>query len=266
MFADEAAKGRQTLHLRCHIERCGRLIEHDDLRPADHRHRRHHALQLTARHLVPDNASRSTSGFGRSSSRNTDRGGLRLRPAHDSMADRRLAHLVHQRDRRVERGGGALGDIGELQAAQGPAAFEVHGAQVRAREQDLPADDEAVAARIAHRGEPDGRLSGRFARIGRYGWKPDLPDHRDFLYATPPATAAALPTQVDLRPQCPPVYDQGQLGSCTANAIAGAIKFDQKKQKLPEFTPSRLFVYYIERVLEGTSPSVDSGAPDSRWH
>ena len=97
-------------------------------------------------------------------------------------------------------------------------------------------------------------------RIGRYGWKPDLPDHRDFLYATPPATAAALPTQVDLRPQCAPVYDQGQLGSCTANAIAGAIEFDQKKQKLPEFTPSRLFVYYIERVLEGTSPSVDSGA------
>jgi len=97
-------------------------------------------------------------------------------------------------------------------------------------------------------------------RIGRYGWKPDLPDHRDFLYAAPPATAAALPTKVDLRPQCPPVYDQGQLGSCTANAIAGAIEFDQKKQKIPEYTPSRLFIYYIERVLEGTSPSVDSGA------
>jgi C1A family cysteine protease len=96
-------------------------------------------------------------------------------------------------------------------------------------------------------------------RIGRYGWRPDLPDHRDFLYAAPP-TAAALPTKVDLRPQCPPVYDQGQLGSCTANAIAGAIEFDQKRQKLPEFTPSRLFVYYIERVLEGASPAVDGGA------
>ena len=97
-------------------------------------------------------------------------------------------------------------------------------------------------------------------RIGRYGWKPDLPDHRDFYYAVPPHTAAALPAKVDLRPQCPAVYDQGQLGSCTANAIAGAIEFDRKKQKLPDFTPSRLFIYYNERVMEGTAPSVDSGA------
>jgi len=97
-------------------------------------------------------------------------------------------------------------------------------------------------------------------RISRYGWKPDLPDHRDFLFAPSPATAAALPTKVDLRPKCPPVYDQGQLGSCTANAIAGAIEFDQIKQGLTEFTPSRLFIYYNERILESTPPSVDSGA------
>jgi C1A family cysteine protease len=97
-------------------------------------------------------------------------------------------------------------------------------------------------------------------RIGRYGWKPDLPDHRDFYYAVAPPIAAALPAKIDLRPQCPPVYDQGQIGSCTANAIAGAVEFDQKKQGLPEFTPSRLFIYYNERVMEGTSPSVDSGA------
>jgi C1A family cysteine protease len=97
-------------------------------------------------------------------------------------------------------------------------------------------------------------------RISRYGWKPDLPDHRDFSYAVPQATAAALPTKIDLRSGCPPVYDQGQLGSCTANAIAGAIEFDQKKQGRPEFTPSRLFIYYNERVMEGTSPAVDDGA------
>ena len=97
-------------------------------------------------------------------------------------------------------------------------------------------------------------------RVGVYGWRPDLPDHRDFVFAVSPAIAAALPAKVDLRPGCPPVYDQGQLGSCTANAIAGAIEFDQKKQSLPEFTPSRLFIYYNERVLESTSPSVDGGA------
>ena len=104
-------------------------------------------------------------------------------------------------------------------------------------------------------------LEPRQQRIARYGWKPDLPDHRDFNYAVPHAIAAALPANVDLRPGCPKVvYDQGQIGSCTANAIAGAIEFEQIKQKLPEFTPSRLFIYYNERVMEGTSPSVDSGA------
>jgi C1A family cysteine protease len=97
-------------------------------------------------------------------------------------------------------------------------------------------------------------------RIRGYGWRPDLPDHRDFQYAVPHATAAALPAKIDLRPGCPLVYDQGSLGSCTANAIAGAIAFDLKKQGLPEFTPSRLFIYYNERVMEGTSPSVDGGA------
>jgi C1A family cysteine protease len=55
------------------------------------------------------------------------------------------------------------------------------------------------------------------------------------------------------------VYDQGQLGSCTANAIAGAIEFDQRKQRRTEFIPSRLFIYYNERVIEGTV-SQDSGA------
>ncbi len=93
----------------------------------------------------------------------------------------------------------------------------------------------------------------------RYGWQRDLPDHRDFLYAAPPAALVSLPTAVDLRPQCPPVYDQGQLGSCTANAIAGAIQFDRRKQKLADFIPSRLFIYYNERVIEHSVNS-DSGA------
>ncbi|HTX21309.1 MAG TPA: C1 family peptidase [Candidatus Aquilonibacter sp.] len=96
-------------------------------------------------------------------------------------------------------------------------------------------------------------------KIARYGWLPDLPDRRDHLYAAPVAMAGALPAQVDLRAQCPPVYDQGQLGSCTANAIAGAIEFDRLRQKISDFTPSRLFIYYNERAMEHTVDS-DSGA------
>jgi C1A family cysteine protease len=64
---------------------------------------------------------------------------------------------------------------------------------------------------------------------------------------------------VDLRSACPPVYNQGQLGSCTANGIAGAIEFDQQKQGNKAFLPSRLFIYYNERVIEGTVDQ-DSGA------
>jgi C1A family cysteine protease len=93
----------------------------------------------------------------------------------------------------------------------------------------------------------------------RYGWQRDLPDCRDHLYSAPLAALGPVPAAVDLRKQYPPVYDQGQLGSCTANAIAAAIEFDRLKQKISDFTPSRLFIYYNERVMEHTVAS-DSGA------
>jgi C1A family cysteine protease len=97
-------------------------------------------------------------------------------------------------------------------------------------------------------------------KIKRYGWVRDLPDHRDFLYAAPIAILQKLPAKVDLRPQCPPVYDQGELGSCTGNGIAGAFHFDEMKQKQAHvFMPSRLFIYYNERAIEGTT-GTDSGA------
>ncbi len=92
-----------------------------------------------------------------------------------------------------------------------------------------------------------------------YGWRPDLPDHRDRVFSAPVAQPQSLPAKVDLTALCPPVYDQGQLGSCTANAIAGAIEFEQRKQNILRFAPSRLFIYYNERAMEGTTGS-DSGA------
>ncbi len=96
-------------------------------------------------------------------------------------------------------------------------------------------------------------------KIAHYGWIPDQPDQRDHLYAAPAQFLAELPPRADLRPHCPAVYNQGALGSCTANAIGGAIEFDRIKQKLPDFVPSRLFIYYNERVIEGTV-GLDSGA------
>jgi C1A family cysteine protease len=97
-------------------------------------------------------------------------------------------------------------------------------------------------------------------KTGRYGWLPDLPDVRDHLFAAPMATIGALPAAVDLREHCPgTVYDQGRIGSCTANAIAGAFEFDLLKQSLSDFMPSRLFIYYNERAKEG-AVHTDSGA------
>lgn len=93
-------------------------------------------------------------------------------------------------------------------------------------------------------------------KLNKYGWKRDLPDHRDQkIYFNETSI-----NNVDLREKCPDIYDQGKLGSCTANAIAFAYEFDQIKQKEENpFIPSRLFIYYNERDLDGTVDS-DSGS------
>jgi C1A family cysteine protease len=92
----------------------------------------------------------------------------------------------------------------------------------------------------------------------RFGWRKDSPDMRDFLLAVEPAKA--LPSSASLRKQMPPVYDQGQLGSCTANSIGAILEFNEMNQKETDAaTPSRLFIYYNERAMEGTIPQ-DSGA------
>jgi C1A family cysteine protease len=94
-----------------------------------------------------------------------------------------------------------------------------------------------------------------------YGWKRDLPVHIDnYLQVAHPTVAAKFPPSKYLSSSfLPPIYDQGQLGSCTANALSGAFEFEQKKEGLDDFMPSRLFLYYNERVLEGTV-NTDSGA------
>jgi C1A family cysteine protease len=97
--------------------------------------------------------------------------------------------------------------------------------------------------------------------MSSYGWTPDLPDLRDrSVEGAEHLGKFQPPSYIDMRPKCPPVYDQGQLGSCTANAIAAAIQFERRRQKLlQDFVPSRLFIYYNERLEEGTVDS-DSGA------
>jgi C1A family cysteine protease len=93
----------------------------------------------------------------------------------------------------------------------------------------------------------------------RYGWIPDVPDQRDFLLKAILRVPAKLPGKVDLRPLCSKVEDQGQLGSCTANALAGGLEFLERKDDVAFEDFSRLFIYYNERAIEHTIES-DSGA------
>lgn len=98
----------------------------------------------------------------------------------------------------------------------------------------------------------------------KYGWLPDLPDIRDLAWQPPKSRRGVLPklpAKVDLRNSGfePPIYDQGYLGSCTANGVASAFEFEQRRQTLTPFTPARLFIYYEERRIINCL-AIDSGA------
>jgi C1A family cysteine protease len=88
-------------------------------------------------------------------------------------------------------------------------------------------------------------------KFKKYGWRRDLPDKRDKLFETNYLLSVEKPVDK--------IYNQGELGSCTANAIACAIQFDEIKQNLDSQVPSRLFIYYNERDMEGNIDN-DTGA------
>lgn len=96
-------------------------------------------------------------------------------------------------------------------------------------------------------------------KLNRYGWKRGLPHAGHKKYAIT-SRDEALPLSVDHRSKCPPVYDQGELGSCSANATVASIQFEQAHHGIePNYVPSRLFQYFNTRLIEGTVNS-DSGA------
>jgi len=88
---------------------------------------------------------------------------------------------------------------------------------------------------------------------------------------------AKLPTSVSLLNRCPEPYDQSVLGSCTGNALAMTIDILENSATnistsasttttpsptaTSAFRPSRLFIYYNERAVEGDVAD-DSGADE----
>ena len=86
-----------------------------------------------------------------------------------------------------------------------------------------------------------------------FGWIPDRPDHRDFLYSAI-APKVKLPTKVDLRAQDSPIENQGHLGQLHGhNALAGHLQFLEKSQRsnVSRFKPSFLFTI-MSSTSEGT--------------
>ena len=94
--------------------------------------------------------------------------------------------------------------------------------------------------------------------IARYGWRRDSLDTRDWRMGALTPRETVWPPAKSIRPTFG-AYDQGQLGSCTANALAAAVEYQQTAQHEGSVTPSRLFIYWYERYLEGTVAS-DAGA------
>lgn len=95
------------------------------------------------------------------------------------------------------------------------------------------------------------------------GWMRDLPDHRDFQVGSPVIREIreksqklrkvdkAPPAAVDLRQWCSPIEDQGNLGSCTANAGVALLEYFQRRAFGRHLDASRLFLYKVTRNLLG---------------
>ena len=90
-----------------------------------------------------------------------------------------------------------------------------------------------------------------------YGWKKALPGVR--LPHADTAGLTILP-EVDPRAEMPPVFDQGQLGSCTANATAACFQYDSIVDGKDCGELARLWIYYWERSIEGSLGQGDTGA------
>lgn len=85
----------------------------------------------------------------------------------------------------------------------------------------------------------------------RYGWRRPQTPHRGTHLTLSADDLDGLPLAVDLREGMPAVYDQGALGSCTAQAVAGAIEYLGRREGLDLDTPSRLALYFDGRAARG---------------
>ena len=86
-----------------------------------------------------------------------------------------------------------------------------------------------------------------------------------FLHPTA-ERVATLAASADLRKYDPPIFDQGQLGSCVANASCGAFQWLQNYlEPSVTFTGSRLALYKWARDHDGSSGDVGTTDDTAIW-
>jgi C1A family cysteine protease len=95
-----------------------------------------------------------------------------------------------------------------------------------------------------------------------FGWIPQEPDDRDVKFSIELLKPIKSVNLLEIF-SVPKPYNQFELGACTANSISFLVQFDllnkHTQSDLGVFQPSRLFIYYFERLMEGTVDT-DSGA------
>ena len=87
-----------------------------------------------------------------------------------------------------------------------------------------------------------------------YGWKKDLIDHRDYNFLLSSSNYTVDRFLLNL--QCP-IFDQLNISSCVANALSICLMYMYKNNKNVDI-PSRLFIYYIARILDN-NVNADNG-------
>lgn len=96
-----------------------------------------------------------------------------------------------------------------------------------------------------------------------YNHKRDLFDERDLKFSEEHhvCETAALPASFDLRSigYMPPILDQGPIGTCAANELSNGLRYCLEKEHGVVFQPSRLFIYWYGRVLDGSNTNEDTG-------
>lgn len=94
-----------------------------------------------------------------------------------------------------------------------------------------------------------------------HGWKRGAKDPGAFMLQVSWTARLKQPNALSLRKiaHMPRVEDQGEIGSCTANATTDALEFLRLKAGLSAVQLSRLDLYFKSRRAEGVPATEDSG-------